>query len=169
MDEVQSSSSSQSTRAPRLDPEEATTLQTVDTLLGRLRTTVELLKAQVLAASSSGSDVEASSPRSIHSARRDAAVRSDLWNSMRQDAAQLHSSLSGGSQSPEQQRGQSLPGSGQSNISTPPLPSRSISEPNIDQFLANNIDWGGLEQYFPELQEPSAAEMLGLADEGRSR
>lgn len=118
---------------------------------------MELLKAQVLAASSSGSDAEASSPRMIHSARRDAAVRSDLWTSMRQDAAQLHVSLrQGGPHSPVQQKGQSLPGSAPSSVPTPPI--GSISEPNIDRLVMNS----------PELRELSAAEMLDFVDESGS-
>ncbi|KAM3419748.1 hypothetical protein BST61_g3081 [Cercospora zeina] len=122
-------------------------LRKVQALLERLRTTVEtLMPPMSLEATETNAGISTSSHTSA--ARQQSARRLGLWRSLREDASELHNVLSEAVQASCAGTASTSTGSAQSRTSV-------SSEGVFREIDWNASDWGGLEEFFPELQHPA--------------
>ncbi|KAI5366362.1 hypothetical protein Slin15195_G078820 [Septoria linicola] len=136
-----------------VDCEYAESIQKIEVLLDRLSTTTNMLKAQ-LGTSSHGGSVETGSPESSFTARQQSGFVSDMWSSMQQDVSQLHAILSNPGANLSSDRSESI------------SPLDSIHKQRTDHMPGfDDFDWGGLEQFFPELQSPAEPGDNGRTDQ----
>lgn len=127
-------------------------LRKIQALLDRLRTTTEMLLQQ-RSLGAAEAETGTNTPSYSNAARQRSAHRVNLWKLLREDASELHSTVSTGDQISGRPSATPSTDTEQSRTST--STEAALHESEADQHIdLSAADWGGLEEFFPELQHP---------------
>lgn len=138
-------------------------LRKIQALLERLRTTTEMLLPQ-RSLGAAETEIGSNTPNSSNAARQRSAHRRTLWTSLREDASELHSTLSAGHQTSRRSSASLSMGAeqGRTSSNNEAGSHESRTEQRIDLSAA---DWGGLEEFFPELQHSDRPQRSAYSEE----